>query len=65
MPHLFGVAYYKTAMTKSQFVAEYNQYNPKCIWPDTIDVLVTDDLTVDGKEINFGIATDDEKLLRR
>ena len=65
MPHLFGAAYYKTAMTKSQFVAEYNQYNPKCIWPDTIDVLVTDDLTVDEHGLNFGIATDDEKLLRR
>lgn len=31
MPHLYGVAYYKTAMTKSQFVAEYNKCKPKCI----------------------------------
>ena len=68
MPHLFGVAYYTTAMSKSQFVEEYNKYDPYCIWPDTIDVLVTDDETVDkhGQPAgNYGIATDDEKVLRR
>jgi hypothetical protein len=68
MPHLFGVAYYTTAMSKSQFVEEYNKYDPYCIWPDTIDVLVTDDETVDKHKQpagNYGIATDDEKVLRR
>jgi hypothetical protein len=57
-----------TAMSKAQFVEEYNKYDPYCIWPDTIDVLVTDDETVDkhGQPAgNYGIATDDEKVLRR
>ena len=31
MPHLFGVAYYTEVMSKSQFVAEYNKYDPVCI----------------------------------
>ena len=32
MPHLFAVAYYREAMSKSRFVAEYNAYDPNCIW---------------------------------
>lgn len=67
MPHLFGVSYYKTAMSLSQFVAEYNQYDPACIWPDTIDVMVTDEGTYDEEgqpSGNYGIATDDEEILR-
>jgi len=68
MPHLFGVAYYTMAMSKSQFVAEYNKYDPECIWPYSIEVLATDEDTVDAEGMpagNYGIATDDAKALRR
>jgi len=58
MPHLFGVAYYTEVMSKSQFVAEYNKYNPDCIGfvkkPD--EVLVTDQ--TDSTGVSSAIATD-------
>ena len=63
MPHLFGVAYYTTTMSKAQFVAEYNQYDPNCIWYSINEVLVTDEdgeaYTYDGKPIHTPIETDD------
>ena len=62
MPHLFGVAYYTTTMSKSQFVAEYNQYDPAYIGYKAYEVLVTDDDTEDIDENPIGqaaIATDD------
>ena len=74
MPHLFGVAYYTTTMSKSQFVAEYNQYDPNCIWYSINEVLVTDEdgeaYTYDGNPIHTPIETDDSdethhKALRR
>lgn len=63
MSHLFGVAYYTTTMSKSQFVAEYNQYDPNCIWYSINEVLVTDEdgeaYTYDGNPIHTPIETDD------
>ena len=63
MSHLFGVAYYTTTMSKSQFVAEYNQYDPSCIWFMTQEILVTDDdgeaYTYGGDSIHTPIETDE------
>jgi hypothetical protein len=38
-------------MSKGQFVAEYNQYDPNCIWYVVNEVLVTDD---DGMDYTYG-----------
>ena len=74
MKHLFGVAYYTTTMSKGQFVAEYNQYDPNCIWYIVNEVLVTDDdgmdYTYDGNPIHTPFETDrsnenEHEVLRR
>lgn len=67
MSHLFGVSYYTTTMSKSQFVAEYNQYDPSCIWLDIYDVLVTDeDSDTCHTPIETDASSDDvHELLRR
>lgn len=71
MPHLYGVAYYDTVMSKSQFVSEYNRYDPECIWSEVVSALITDDDTEitndDGTTATgtFIIGTDDEKGLRK
>ena len=60
MLHVFDVAYYTTAMTKSQFVAEYNKYassKTDCIWYEFNEVIATDD--------EDPIVTDDNELIRR
>lgn len=69
MLHLFGVGYYTTAMSKAQFVEEYNQYvtGTDCIWKDVVDVLATDDDTeyvdpnITGSQ---PISTDDGRAIR-
>ena len=60
MEHIWGFAYYKSVMSKSQFCAEYNKYLNKdqdCIYIDYNEVLTTD---ADEK-----LRTDDCKKIRR
>ena len=56
VPNLYGFAYYKSVMTKGEFVNEYNKYDSKCISPDMIEVIGTDDK-------KYGIATDDDEAI--
>lgn len=71
MPHLFAVAYYTTAMTKSQFVAEYNKYynnGDNCIITELVELIATDDDTQYTDPTWSGsmpIGTDDGEAIRR
>ena len=61
MRHIWGFAYYKRVMSKSEFCAEYNRYvssSGDCLWVE--NMIVTDDTpeVVDDKIINHVIATD-------
>lgn len=71
VPHIFGVAYYNTVMTKAQFVDEYNKYDSDCVRYEILRALRTDDDTeITNEETGdtdtgiYIIGTDDHKGLR-
>ena len=61
MPHLFGVAYYTEVMSKSQFVAEYNKYDPACIgYVPSYEAISTDQTDTSGNQYIISTDSSDE-----